>query len=130
MRLLSTALITAGLLASWQPALAANTPLSTILETVAEKYPGTLTEAELDKNTWEIKSCDAQSCVKAYVNPTSGEIRSTKKIDYVDLPSKDAEPLLSIVKRIEAAQVGEIIDIEFNRGQWEIELRLEQAPRP
>lgn len=130
MRLLGTALITAGLLAPWQPALAANKPLSNILETVTEKYPGTLTEAELDKNTWEIKSCDAQSCVKAYVNPTNGEIRATKNIDYVALPNKEAEPLLSIVKRIEAAQIGEITEIEFKRGQWEIELRLDQAPRP
>lgn len=130
MRLLGTALITAGLLAPWQSALAANKPLSTLLETVAEKYPGTLTEAELDKNTWEIKSCDAQSCVKTYVNPASGEIRSTKNIDYVELPNKDAEPLLSIVKRIEAAHIGDITEIEFKRGQWKIELRLEQAPRP
>lgn len=125
-----TALFATGLLvAPWQTALA-NQPLSRILETAIEAHPGVLTEAELDEGVWEIKSCDTKACTKIYINPSDGKIRSTKKTGYSNLPNKDAEPLLNIVKRIEAAAVGDIVEIEFKRNQWHIDLTLTQAPAP
>lgn len=129
-RHLITALFATGLLfAPWQTALA-NQPLSRILETAINAHPGVLTEAELDEGIWEIKSCDAQTCTKIYINPADGKIRSTKKIDYSNLPNKDSESLLSIVKRIEAAAVGDIVEIEFKRNQWNIDLTLKQTSTP
>lgn len=130
-RHLMTALFATGLLfAPWQTALA-NQPLSHLLETAINAHPGVLTEAELEDGVWEIKSCDAQTCTKIYINPVDGKIRSTKKTDHSNnLPNKDSESLLSIVKRIEAAAIGDIVDIEFKRNQWKIDIVLEQAPTP
>lgn len=94
-------------------------PLSSILASAQT----VITKAEFDDGLWEVKGCTNDVCEKLYINPQSGEVTRRKTLKRVEQPAAQARPTAQeLVKRIEAAEVGTIIEIDFDKGAWKVEL--------
>lgn len=106
-------------LAQGSAVLAADMPLSEILAAV----PGDIGEAEFDDGRWEVKACDGTRCDKRYIDPVTGREQHRKSLRRTDVPAAGSTPTaLELAKRLEAADVGVISEIEFEHGRWEVKL--------
>lgn len=99
-------------------------PLSTILQELEEKNVGVIVSVEFDDGMWEVKTCKDGACQKRYLDTASGEEKRVKLQKWDDaLPPADGKKLSEIVRAVEARGLGNVEEIEFDDGYWEIELR-------
>lgn len=102
---------------------AGSKPLSEILRSVEQHKPEVISKAEFDDGVWEVKACDAGACQKLYIDPKSGAEKRRRKTDSEHLPPAGAMPLSTVVQSIEKQGLGEITEVEFEDGSWEVKLR-------
>ena len=96
--------------------------LSAILQKISPSM-GQVTDASYDDDGyWELKVCQPASCQKIYVEPNGNErFRRYAPPEY-DMPPPNAMTAATIVRNLEAREGGRVIDIEFERGRWEVEM--------
>ena len=106
-----------------EPPPQGSTPLSTILRSVESQHLGTIAEAEFDDGLWQVKACQATSCDKLYLDPTTGKEVRRRKSGSESLPPAGAMALSAVIQRAESSQRGRVSEVEFDHGHWEVELR-------
>ncbi len=120
-------ILAAGLLAiAMGPAHAQSVdrPLSEILQQAESR--GTISMVERERGYWEIVSCDNRGrCTEHRHDPATGhELRSrARAVKAETLPPPDAQPLSAIVASLEERNLGNITEIDFDDGEWEIDVR-------
>lgn len=105
-------------------AQSAERPLSQILQQAESR--GTISMVERERGYWEIVSCNARGeCSEHHHDPATGrELRHLARAVKADaMPPPDAQPLSAIVASLEERNLGKITDIEFDDGEWEIDVR-------
>lgn len=121
--LLLTALM-AGLLEARELPPADAKPPSEILQAVEARHTGAITEVEFDEGHWGIKVCENRTCLQLLLDPRTGEERGRRTDRCEDsLPPRNRRPLSEIVRALETRGAGVIVEIEFDDGYWEVELR-------
>ncbi|MCF6156553.1 MAG: PepSY domain-containing protein [Candidatus Brocadia sp.] len=103
-----------------------NKPLSLILKSVEERKLGSITEAEFEDGLWEVKICGAAACQKLYLDPRTGDEKRRRKTDSDEIPLANAMSISTIIQSIEARGMGTVIEVDFDDGFWEVELRKDR----
>lgn len=119
----ATCLLTIAILLPAQ-AQSSRKPLSEILQLAESR--GTISMVERERGHWEVVSCNTQGeCTEYHHDPETGrELRNRARTAKADaLPPADAQPLSAIVASLEERNLGNITDIDFDGGEWEIDLR-------
>lgn len=97
-------------------------PLSAILLQVEQQTADGIAEAEFDHGRWEVKLCSATACRKHYFNAFTGAPEGERRSDRERVPRAGAPSIAAIVQRVEAAGVGVVTSVDFERGNWEVKL--------
>lgn len=99
-------------------------PLSSILAKTQSQLSGVIVEAEYDDGRWELKACQQNGCQKAYVNPQTGDMIGQKPSGFELLPTAGGKTIQQVVAQVEAANLGVLSSVEFDKGRWEVKLLL------
>lgn len=99
--------------------------LSQILSNVEANGARTVYSAEQDRRGWEVVSCAGRSrdCVEEVIDATSGEVRFREREMVSLLPPQGALPASQIASQIEAMNIGQIREMEFDDRRWEVDVR-------
>ncbi|MGE0129847.1 MAG: PepSY domain-containing protein [Blastocatellales bacterium] len=95
--------------------------LSEIIKSVEDRNLGTIVEAELEDGYWEVKVKKPDSTVQLYFDPKTGKEEGQRPSEPpIGIPPPDGKPLSSLIKKLEDARAGMIVEIEFDDGFWEV----------
>lgn len=104
-------------------------PLSQIVQSVESH--GTATQAERERRHWEVKVCPRRGrCLEFQLDPVTGqELRRRNEASSDRLPPANAQPLSAIIASLEQRELGSIVEIDFDDGLWEADVRPANGPR-
>jgi hypothetical protein len=100
-------------------------PLSQMLKTVEADGARTVHSAEWHRRAWEVVSCPGRSrvCTEQVIDARTGSVLSSDTEGVGILPPEGAMAASAIAAQVEALDLGQITDLEFDDRRWEIEVR-------
>ncbi len=98
--------------------------MSEIVRSLEEADLGVITEVEFDNGVWEVDTIKDGHWMELHVDPQTGQVlRRESKDGDDDIPPGEGMRLSSIIRSVEDQNLGRIVEVEFDDGYWEVEIR-------
>jgi uncharacterized membrane protein YkoI len=101
-------------------------PLSEIIKSVEDQQLGPITDVDFERGLWEVEAFKDGRKTTLYFDPKTGRLdrRRERPDSHEDVPPADAKPLSEIIRSVEARNLGQIREVDYDdKGYWEVKVR-------
>ncbi len=114
-----------------QTAAGGSMPLSDILRVIEADGSRTIASVEATLRNWEVISCEGRSriCREDVVDANTGASIRSETEGVWTLPPSGALPMSEVVASVEAMNIGNITEVDFDDRRWDVEVRASIGSR-